>query len=330
MPPIYIVATFRGAMHEPRSQLIGVVLAAGIGERMRPLTNERSKALLPTLDVPQLGWALMRLGRAGVNTGWVNAHSWSEQILDYAEEVSLELGLSLEVSEEVEAPLGTAGALRRISGYLTETFVVTNADVATDAPVAAVLDAHRSAGSTATLLVVETSNYADFALEEGWVIDVVDRKEQLRSGHRYGGLAVLEPTVLDLIPNEPSGLYETVFTTLAQRPGSMATFEWNGYWRDVGTPSDHLRANLDALSGALDASVVRELRQEPVRHDEFAYVGEGSRIEDVALRHTIVGRGAEIAPGSRLERCVVWDSASVPKGTYRDSVLTGRQTVKIG
>lgn len=327
MPVLYIVTTHGGKIHD---QVIGVVLAAGRGKRMRPLTNERPKALLPTLDVPQLGWALARLGRAGVQRVWVNAHSQPEQIFRYAEGVAERLGMSLMGSREVEAPLGTAGALAKLSKSLTETFVVVNADVATDAPMGALVDAHTSAGSMATLLVVKTEDDADFALEEGWVIDLVDRSEQLRSGHRYAGIGVFEPEVLDFIPKGPSGVYETVFKRLAEREGTMATLEWHGYWLDVGTPSAHLTANLDALSGTLDTSVTDSLVRRPNRRDEFGYAGERSRIDDVVMRHTVVGHDAEIAPGSRLERCVVWDSALISRGSYRDSILTGRQSVRIG
>lgn len=307
-----------------------MVLAAGKGVRMLPLTKEKPKALLPTLDVTQLGWAVARLADAGVDRVWINAHDGAAHITGESERVASSLGLTLNLSLEEEMPLGTAGAIGKIAPVLTETFVVINADVVTDFGLASLIAAHAASGAEATVVGVPTQEDADFGAEEGWVVELVDRRSSLRPGHRYGGIAAFEPSILDHIPEGASGIYETVFAGMVGRKQGIAVFEWDGYWLDCGTPRAHLQANLDALSMRFDTSVTDLLRPGPIRSDPVAFVGAGARVADAEFRHSVVGRGAEIEAGTRLERCVVWDGARVRQGEYKDAILTPSRVVRAG
>ncbi|HWD09757.1 MAG TPA: NDP-sugar synthase [Actinomycetota bacterium] len=316
---------------EPRNgPALAVVLAAGDGTRMAPLTPERPKALLPTLDTPQLAWVLASVARAGAEQVFVNCHSGCDLIVAAAEEASRRLPVNVSFSPEPTARLGTAGALHALASKLTGPFLVANADIATDFPIERLIEAHRSAQAPATLLAIPAEDGADLIVEESWVIDLIDRREQVRSGHRYGGVAIFEPEVLELIPAGVSGLYETVMKGLVRAHRGLAAMEWDGYWVDVGSPRDHLKVNLDVLAGRRDPKVVSEAATEDCeRWDVVAYVGQGAMVDDVELRHTVVGRGAQIAAGSRLERCVVWDGARLERGHYREAILTPAQVLKL-
>ena len=303
--------------------MLAVVLAAGMGTRLAPLSAELPKALVPTLDTPQLAWVLAGLRRAGLERVWVNAHAGSEAIASVAAQEAARSEMTIGVSHEREAPLGTAGALKPIAGELTEAFVVANADIATDLAVERLIEAHQSARAAATVLAIPVEDEADFALEQSWVFDLIDRREEIRSGHRYGGLAIFEPEVLAYVPEGESGLYETVFKGLLRDHRGFAALEWDGYWLDIATPRDHLKANLDVLAGMRDPKLANEVTGEAwERWDVMAFVGEGTSVEDTDLRHCVVGKGATVAPGSRLERCVVWAGAHLPRGDYRDTIVT--------
>jgi len=303
--------------------MLGVVLAAGRGTRMAPLSAELPKALVPTLDTPQLAWVLSRLQRAGLERVWVNAHADYEAIDRVVARQALQRDMRIEVSHERAMALGTAGALRPIADGLTTSFLVANADIATDLPIERLMEAHASAKAPATVLAIPVDDEADFALEQSWVFDLIDRREEVRSGHRYGGLAIFEPEVLSYVPEGESGLYETVFKGLLRDHKGFAALEWEGYWLDIGTPRDHLKANLDVLAGMRDPKLVTQAVGETCeRWDVMAFVGQGATVQDVELRHSVVGRNATVAPGSRLERCVVWAGAHLPRGEYRDTVIT--------
>jgi NDP-sugar pyrophosphorylase family protein len=290
---------------------------------MAPLSAELPKALVPTLDTPQLAWGLAALRRAGLDQVWVNAHADYEAIDRLVAQQGVQREMKIHVSHEREVALGTAGALRPIARELTEAFLVANADVATDLAVDRLIEAHRSARAVATVLAIPVEDEADFALEQSWVFDLIDRREEVRSGHRYGGLAIFEPEVLSYVPEGESGLYETVFKGLIRDHRGFAALEWDGYWLDIGTPRDHLKANIDVLAGMRDPKLATDAAgQACERWDVMAFVGEGASVDDVELRHSIIGKKATVAPGSRLERCVVWAGAHLPRGDYRDTIVT--------
>jgi mannose-1-phosphate guanylyltransferase/phosphomannomutase len=297
---------------------------------MAPLNTELPKALVPTLDAPQLAWVLAELRRAGLDRVWVNAHDHSEAIDRLVAQEAARREMRISVSHEREVALGTAGALKPIAGELTEAFLVANADIATDLALQRLIEAHRSARSAATVLAIPVDDEADFALEQSWVFDLIDRREEVRSGHRYGGMAIFEPEVLSYIPEGESGLYETVFKGLVRDHKGFAALEWDGYWLDIATPRDHLKANLDVLAGMRDPKLANDVAGEDCeRWDVMAFVGEGASVEDVDLRHSIVGKRATVAPGSRLERSVVWSGARLPRGDYRDTIVTPTRQVPV-
>ncbi|MGH2703960.1 MAG: nucleotidyltransferase family protein [Actinomycetota bacterium] len=321
--------------------MLGVVLSAGRGTRMRPLSTERPKPLIPTLDIPLVSWALERLRLAGVDHAWVNAH---EAAADVGAEVGRRDrgGMRVSLLHERETPLGTAGTLRALRAQLTEPFLVVNVDVATNLTLERLVDAHRSGRGAGTLLGVATDEVPDLVVEEAWVAGLVDRHGEKGEmvaqmpgagevlhphGVIYGGVGVFEPEVLEWIPGGTSGLFETVFRTALVRDRGLAVFEWDGYWVDVGSPRDHLRANLDALGGILEAAPVEGLLAERQRWDALAFVAAEAEADGAELRHCIVGRGARVDAGARLERCVVWSGAAVGAGDYRDAVITPQRIV---
>lgn len=296
---------------------------------MDPLSEERPKALVPTLGLPQLDWALGALRTAGVRRAWVNARGDAAGIQQEAERVGDMLDMEVAVSLEPEEPLGTSGALRRLAPGLDDTFLLLNADVACGLPLERLVEAHRSARGRATLVGVPTPDHADFVTDHGWVVELVDR--HLRAGvagHIYAGIAIFEPAVLEYVPDGVSHLFDTVMRGLMSDGSGLALMEWAGYWSDIPDPSTHLRVNLEALAGALAAlPETAGLHGTPERWDRLAYVGEGARAERADLHHVVVGRTAVVDPDARLERCVVWDGATVGPGLYEDVVITPRKVV---
>ena len=313
------------------SVITGVVLASGEGVRMRPLSKLRAKGLLPILGIPMVSWGLSRLKIAGLDRAWVNCFGDPSPMRREVERCTETLGMSVSVSVETGITLGTAGALRRFAQDLETTFVTANADSLSDAPLADLIDLHRSAGGIGTLLAVGVEEGGDFIIDQGWVTELVNRKEgHIVGGHTFAGIAVFEPDVLRYIPEGPHGLFETVMTQAMAEDRGLAVMEWDGYFRDVGTPADYLHANLDALGNTFDNQGIPELlRDDPLERSPTTYIGWGSRTGGSDMRHVVIGKRATIAPGSRLDRCVVWDDAEIPKGAYRDSILTGSGEVKI-
>src|SRR6186997_1223059 len=132
-----------------------LILAAGVGSRLKPLTDETPKALLPVGGVPMLERALVRLKAAGVKSFVVNAHHHAQKTADFCADLSRRHGVPVSVSREDDLLLDTGGAIKKASALLKgrDPFFVHNADVLTDLDLRALFKAHKDSGALATLSV---------------------------------------------------------------------------------------------------------------------------------------------------------------------------------
>jgi N-acetyl-alpha-D-muramate 1-phosphate uridylyltransferase len=205
-----------------RRELAGVVLAAGAGTRLRPLTEQRPKPLCPVGGVPLLDLALARLEPL-VSARAVNAHAHVEQMRAHL------AGRAVHLSEEAPQALGTAGALGALRDWLGgRDVLVHNADAYLTGSLAPLVDGWD--GRRPRLLVVPARAGGDF---DGW---------------RFVGASLLPGDVAAGLPATPSGLYELVWREAWER-GELELVEHGGDAVDCGTPSDYLRANLLASGG---------------------------------------------------------------------------------
>ena len=199
-----------------------MVLAAGAGTRLRPLTDLRPKALCPVADVPLVDWAIERL-RPVTAAIAVNVHHHRDQLEDHL------AGRDVHVSVEAEQALGTAGALGFLRPWIAgRPVVVTNADawLRVDLrPFVAGWD-----GQRVRLLVVRDPERGDFG------------------NLRYAGVALLPWSVVRGLEPVPSGLYEVCWRPAWER-GALDFVVHEGEFVDCGTPADYLTANLLASGG---------------------------------------------------------------------------------
>lgn len=274
------------------NDLCALVLAAGKGTRLRPLTALRPKPLCPVGNVALLDWALRRLaavGLSGADTVAVNASYLAEQ-------VAVHVGDRVHLSLEVPAPLGTSGAVAQLRSWAGGRGVlVTNSDayLAADPPLAA-------AAPTADL----ASLLADWDGETVRLLGVPAPESHPFNfgGYVFAGACLLPWSVVAGLPEGVSELVHTAWRP-AERAGKLEVIEFAGRYLDTGTPADYLVANLDAAEGgslvAPDAVVKGELHR--------AVIGAGA---------TVLGR---------VTRSVVWPGAWVGEDEHLvDAVRAGR------
>jgi N-acetyl-alpha-D-muramate 1-phosphate uridylyltransferase len=205
------------------ADLCGVVLAAGAGTRLRPLTDELPKALCPIDNVPLVDLALDRLGLLGCTDLAVNVHAFPELVTEHLRGRAF-------LSYELPLALGTAGALGALRPWIDgRAVVVTNADAYVTVALGPMVDGW--SGATIRLGVVADAARADF--EGRW---------------RYAGICVMPWADVSLLAAEPSGLYEVSWGA-AERAGRLELVPLEGSFVDCGTPADYLRANLLASNG---------------------------------------------------------------------------------
>lgn len=266
-----------------------MVLSAGLGTRLRPLTEHTAKPLVPVGDRPALAHVLDHLRAAGVPRVVVNAHHLASQVVAFARAQAGDV----RVSEEAEL-LGTAGGIAHARGLLGEGDVlVWNGDILADVDVGALVRAHES---VATLVV------QPLARGEGAVgLDGQGRVVRLRTerfgdetrGGQFLGIHVLGAALRERLVS-PGGLVEDVLVPALARGEVVRAFEFHGAWHDIGTLESYREANLAWLAARGLAS----------------WVAPDARVaSSVSLDRSLVGAGAVVEGEGSLARCIVWPGA---------------------
>jgi len=247
----------------PRS---AIVLAGGLGTRLRPLTEMRPKQMLPIVDRPMIEHVVAKLAAEGVDDV-VLSLGYRPDAFGVAYPSGRCGGAGLRYATESE-PLGTAGALlfaaRRAAADngtgvggdpFAETFWALNGDVLTDAPLSELLALHRARGAEATILTIPMADASRYGLVEsdgtGRVSRFVEKPASgaETSGWINAGVYVLEPSVLARIPpGRPVSMERETFAAVAA-DGSLYALRSEDYWIDAGTPASYLQANIDLISG---------------------------------------------------------------------------------
>jgi mannose-1-phosphate guanylyltransferase len=323
-----------------------MVLGAGLGTRLRPLTELLPKPAAPVCGAPLLAHAFRALARAGADRLVVNAHHLPEALERAARAAAGELGLPLAVSRE-PVIAGTGGALREARRWLdgAGTVVLWNGDILFDLDLAAALAAHRASGALATMVLLpmpEGARYAAVEVDEGLAVRRIAGAfgpggEGLSPWH-FSGVHLLSPALLEAVPAAPFevDINRHVYPPL-MASGAVRGFLARGYWNDLGTPGRYLEACLDALAGRVGGAV----RLDGVEVAPGVWLGAGARVHSSAWLAgpalvgpgAVVEAGASVGPGAVLEAgarvgelalvrdAVVWEATALAPGERVERVV---------
>jgi mannose-1-phosphate guanylyltransferase len=229
-----------------------IVLGAGLGTRLGPLTRTTPKILAPIAGRPLLDLQLDYLAANGVDAVGLNVHHHAEQIVAHARERTA--GPPVRISHEPEL-LGTAGALVGFANMLTEPFVVLYGDVLTDLDLRALMDDHRASGAFATLAVHELPDVSEKGAVELADGDRISSFLEKTGGRRPGwvnaGIYVVDPAVLGRLPAPPADFGTDVWPAALDEGLRLQAYRVPGYVRDVGNPEQLASATRDVEAGAL-------------------------------------------------------------------------------
>lgn len=281
-------------------QVDAVVLVGGKGTRLRPLTLSAPKPMLPTAGLPFLTHLLSRIAAAGIEHVILGT-SYKPAVFEAEFGDGSALGLQIEYVTE-EHPLGTGGGIANVAGKLrNDTAMVFNGDVLSGADLAQLLDFHRSNRADVTLQLVRVGDPRAFGCvptnEEDRVVAFLEKTEDPPTDQINAGCYVFERNVIDRIPQgrEVSVEREVFPALLADGDCKIYGYVDASYWRDMGTPEDFVRGSADLVRGIAPSPALRGHRGEQLVHDGAA-VSPGALL----IGGTVVGRGAEIGPGTRL------------------------------
>lgn len=295
-----------------------ILLAAGEGKRLVPLTNGIPKPALPVLDVPLGAWALSELVTTAAPVV-VNASRHARE-LERRLRAACQEGWDL--FEEGTEGYGTAGTVAALADRVGDELVVYNGDAVTDVDISSLRAEHRRSGAAITLAVTNVDSEADLVAAGDRIERFIDRRTTDESGARYVGVAVLTRAAVAGIPTErPLGLGESVFAPMAAA-GDLGAYFHDGYALDVGTVDRYVRANVNCLHGFSPAPPVRSPGQVIEVPGGKAYVGPNARADDGTLGPgAVLLRGSVVAHGAYVERAVVFEEEVVTAGNeVRDAV----------
>jgi mannose-1-phosphate guanylyltransferase len=320
-----------------------MVMAAGLGTRLRPLTYEIPKPLVPVANRPMMEHILLLLRRHGFGPVIANLHWFPDTIRDRFGDGS-GVGIDLTYSYEDEL-LGTAGGVRNVAEFFgDEPFLVMAADALTDIDLAALRAAHQANDGIATLAVTRVSEVSEFGVVitdsagriQGFQ-EKPDRAEAL-SDMASCMIYVLDREIFDYFPSKPVvDFARDVFPALLESDVPFHVHRIDDYWNDVGSLPEYLRGNLDAVQGAVEVELAGELLDPsgggealergdpgvcgPVLAAEGCEIGAGVRLDGPL----VIGAGCAIGAGARVKESVVLPGAEVPPGALLASAIYGRE-----
>lgn len=309
-----------------------IVLAAGLGTRLRPVTNWLPKPLIPVFDVPIIVHVIEQLRQNGVEDIWINLHHMPWRIIQFLRDGS-HLGVDIHYSLEPTL-LGTAGGIRKIaSSFGNETFLVVNGDTYRPIDLQRLLQYHRNGNALVTLLLQkdetlgpETAVSINGGGEVVGFLDLFGDHNGAMPCH-FLGVQVMEADVISFIPPNRFWELKEVYLSLHKTGKVIRGYCQEGYWLDIGTLAAYRKIHFDALSKRSPLAV-------PAQEVESGiWVGEGARIhENVAMEGPVfVGAGAEVRSGARLgpnavigRGCLAGEGAVIEDSILWEGVTLGR------
>ena len=340
-----------------------VILAAGRGTRLQPLTYDLPKPMIPLLGKPVMEYIVEHLARQGVREIMVNTSHLAHRIEQYfgdGRRFGVHIGYSfeghLEDGQLVPEPVGSAGALRKINdlgGFIDTTTAVLCGDAVVDVDLQAAAARHREQGALATVITKEVAlqdvgNYGVVVSRaDGRVVSFQEKPapQQALSRQASTGIYLIEPGVLDHVPaDRPYDIGSELFPALVRQGlpffNQCLAFEW----LDIGRVADYWQIVQRLMHGGVAGIGLpgREVRPgvhvglstsvawDSVRFDGPVHLGSGSRIEPgCTFKGPVwIGNGCHIEAGAHIERSVVFDYAHVgANATAREVIVSGAYCV---
>ena len=305
-----------------------MILAAGFGTRLFPLTIDRTKPAIPFLGKPLVGYVAEYIGGFGIKDIVVNLHHQPDSVIR-ALGSGDQFGVHIEYTREEPKILGTAGALDRARAFLEGgTFMVVNGKIITDIDLGAAIDTHRRTGAIATMVLkpnVKREKFTVVETEDGRVTgfghdaqplteeEIRDAEHEPVAPMMFTGIHIFEPRVFDFIPR---GVYSDIVPTFydpALKQGEkIAAHVADGEWHELSTIQRYLDISLTVMDG------------------HRCHVGQKCSISpSAAVRDSILWDGITVGENSSLYRTVIADGVTIPEGEhYENAAIVSAEMVR--
>lgn len=327
-----------------------VIMAGGKGSRLRPLTSQLPKPMVPLLDRPCMEYIIELLKRHQITDIAVTVQYLGSVIKHYFGDGS-EFGVHLHYFEEVE-PLGTAGGVKNVEGFFDDTFLVISGDALTDFDLGEIIRFHKEKQAIATLVLTRVEVPLEFGVvmtdNSGMITRFLEKPSwgEVFSDKVNTGIYVLEPEILNMIPSGTVvDFSKDVFPNLMLENRPVYGYEATGYWSDIGNLSQYRQAQFDMLDRRVDVRIqAQEIRPGvwcgqklelglSVTLEAPAYIGSGSSIGDQSTvgPYSILGNYTHVGRKAVIDRSVLWRRNYVgPSVTVQGATVCNDVTIGAG
>ena len=314
------------------------ILAGGKGARLRPLVMNTPKPIVPLVNIPFLFFQIDHIKRARI-TEIILSLSYQPRKITEIFGDGMKYGVTMRYTHE-DLPLGTAGALKAARNLIDDTTIVLNGDVLTDIDLLEVLNYHRAKEAEATIATTRVMNPAGYGLIEsdsqGRVLRFTEKpaEDDVTGDTINAGIYILEPSVLDRIPDEgPQSLERELFPAMVQEGIKVYSYLSKGYWQDIGSPQKYLEATFGIISGRTNLPSYPQKSCPPnnwekhqVSIDSFSIMDGKCIIKrGVAIENSVLGEGCRIEEGALIKDSVIWSGTRILPHARIERAIVGRQ-----
>jgi len=304
-------------------------LAGGMGTRLRPLTDDIPKPMVPMMNKPLLESNMANLRRCGINEIVISTSYKSKYIKEYFGDGS-KFNLSIVYVNE-DIPLGTGGAINNARDLLDDTFLVFNADILCNINFRELVEFHKAKSANVTIAVTRVKNPTAYGVIEydanNYALSFTEKPkaEEIKSDYINAGVYVFEPSVLKKIPDDRLVSVERdIFPVLLQEGYKIGVYDGCSYWIDIGTPEKYLKAHRDIMSGDCQMSEVNFNNQSIFKDGKSiiadtaiingpAYIGNNVEIGAYVTigPNAVIGDNVRIHKGSSVVNSILWDNVVI-------------------
>ncbi len=317
-----------------------VIFVGGFGTRLRPLTCNTPKAMVPVYDEPFIHVVLERLKAYGITDVILAISHLSNQIEEHFGD-GCEHGMHITyVHEDENNPLGTGGALKNAAKYIDGTFLAMNGDIVSNININRMLNYHKSYKAKMTIALHKVDNPSQYGLVKISYDNKVEsfiekpKADEVNTDTINAGIYIMEPEILDLIPEGVNcSLEHETFPKILSEGLPFYAYVDDSYWLDIGTPEKYFKLLTSYMTGELRNNIFHKITDVVLRAGFVSaatstlkgpiYMGKNALIKDnVFVRGPVViGDNVIIEEGARLENVILWDNAHIGKNVKLNVVV---------
>ena len=306
-------------------------LAGGMGTRLKPLTNDLPKPMVPVMGKPLLERSMLKFKDCGIDEIILSTCYKSQCIEEYFGD-GANLGLKIHYACE-DTPLGTGGAIKNAEEFFNDTFIIYYADILSDINIRDMIKFHKVKHAAVTIAVTQVENYSAYGVieynEHLYAQSFIEKPKlsEIKSNYINAGIYIFEPNILKEFPKSKAvSLEREVYPLLLKKGYSIAVYKSEEYWIDIGTIEKYIKAHQDILSRTCPLVEFKDKNQNifigknTIIHPSTkiigpVYIGENTIIgaHSIIGPNTIIGNNCRVGINNTIVNSIVWDKLNIQK-----------------